>query len=67
LAVVVSCQQFGISIPFVDSLKASMSMPEVRHHIQNPHTSHTQVMSVDVGYYLWASGSETRWHGVRFV
>jgi len=50
---VVSCQQFGIIIPFVDSLKALLSMPEVWHHVQNPHTSHTQVMSDVCDGYIW--------------
>ena len=50
---VVSCRQFGVIVPFVDSLKALLSMPEVWHHILSPHTSNSEIMRDVCDGYVW--------------
>ena len=50
---VVNRQHFGVIIPFADSLKSLLSMPEVWHHIQTPKTAHDEVMRDVCDGYIW--------------
>jgi len=47
---VVTCRQFGIIVPFVNSIKALLCMPDVW---RNPQTSHNQVMRDVCDGYVW--------------
>jgi len=50
---VITRQHFGVIIPFADSLKLLLSMPEVWHHIQTPKTAHDEVMRDVCDGYIW--------------
>ena len=50
---VVTRQHFGVTIPFADSLKSLLSVPEVWHHIRTPKTAHDEVMRDVCDGYIW--------------